>query len=108
MHDQTLILDCTEQSALAVGSPIDAGNGALGEVVAIHPEGDEEGGAPQVAVLWPDATEPERFTSRPLDYRSEGPEPTKWVCDELAVKLAHSDDPALAGLRSRLEVGEAE
>jgi hypothetical protein len=77
-----------EGRTITVGAAVDGG-GTLpdGTVERLIPEGDEEGGTPEVEVRWPEGLE--RFGTRPRDSRREGPffeSIEAWVCDDIEVR----------------------
>lgn len=79
-------LDATGEREVVVGDRlVVAPESDRPTVIALRDEGNEEGGPPQVEVEWPDGFT-ERYDTRPLDYRSEGPDwPSNWVLDDFDV-----------------------
>lgn len=85
---EPMILDA-EGRTVSVGDSVDGGSMGDGRIDAILLEGNEEGGPPQVVVVWPEVPLPERYDTRPRDYRHEGPDFEGirfWVCDEIEVR----------------------
>lgn len=72
------ILDSTGKIELSVGMTLTDDR----KIIALRPEGDEEGGPPQVVV--DGLLEGERLDCHALNYAAEGPEfPENWVCGEV-------------------------